>query len=250
MRQRGEPPALRHRPRRAARRGSRRERARRRLSLRHRFAARASPSNRWKSAGRNSRLCERMIERHVGEFSAWLAAPAGLAGATPERAPLHCHRRLRIVEQPHPRHARQRARSRAGGARQTRPCTAAHPASCGSRCKSSPPPAIAASTEGRSGKAARESGAGLKGLFTREIQDAALLAGEIDVAVHSLQRPARPAACRSELAAVLERAATNDVLISNHRAKSRRASSRGARIGTSSVRRRRQLRMAAPGVSR
>ena len=88
--------------------------------------------------------------------------------------------------------------------------------------------------------------AGGKGLFTRELEDA-LLAGTIDVAVHSLkdlpgQNPAGLA-----LDAVLERASTADVLIGKGPA-SLAELPHGARIGTSSVRRARQLRWLRPDL--
>ena len=88
--------------------------------------------------------------------------------------------------------------------------------------------------------------AGGKGLFTKELEDA-LLAGTIDVAVHSLkdlpgQNPAGLA-----LAAVLERASTADVLITKGIA-SLDALPQGARIGTSSVRRSRQLQWLRPDL--
>lgn len=95
------------------------------------------------------------------------------------------------------------------------------------------------SQHGEMEQAARESGAGLKGLFTREI-DAALLAGEIDVAVHSCKDLPGRRPDTVELIAVLERAATNDVLISK-RARNLDELPAGSRIGTNSVRRRRQL---------
>lgn len=92
--------------------------------------------------------------------------------------------------------------------------------------------------------AARESGAGLKGMFTREIETA-LLAGEIDAAVHSCKDLPGRLADGLEIAAVLERAATNDVLISKNAA-GLDALPPGARLGTNSVRRRRQIEWARP----
>ena len=58
--------------------------------------------------------------------------------------------------------------------------------------------------------------AGGKGLFTKELEDE-LLAGGIDVAVHSLKDLPGHQPAGLHLAAVLERAATADVLISKHR---------------------------------
>ncbi len=88
--------------------------------------------------------------------------------------------------------------------------------------------------------------AGGKGLFTRELEDA-LLAGTIDVAVHSLKDLPGHNPPGLEVTAVLERASTADVLIA--RAVSDfDALPRGARIGTSSVRRARQLRWLRPDL--
>jgi len=79
-------------------------------------------------------------------------------------------------------------------------------------------------------------GAGLKGMFTKEIQDA-LLCGEIDAAIHSLKDLPGQTPAELCLAAVLPRADVRDVLIS----KTPRGIFPGARIGTGSVRRRHQL---------
>jgi hydroxymethylbilane synthase len=81
--------------------------------------------------------------------------------------------------------------------------------------------------------------AGRKGLFTAEIERA-LLAGEVDVAVHSakdLPSETRPGA---EIAAVLPRAPVNDVLISK-RSGGLASLPAGAIVATGSVRRQRQL---------
>ena len=93
--------------------------------------------------------------------------------------------------------------------------------------------------------AAMESGAGVKGLFTKEIENA-LLEGGIDAAVHSCKDlPGRPAA-GLELGATLPRADTADVFIG--RAQFSQLPS-GAEVGTSSVRRRRQLLWLRPDLS-
>lgn len=85
----------------------------------------------------------------------------------------------------------------------------------------------------------RSSEAGGKGLFTKELEDA-LLAGSIDVAVHSLKDMPGHQPEGLQLTAVLERAPTADVLITREqRTFSRLPAS--ALIGTSSVRRARQL---------
>jgi hydroxymethylbilane synthase len=57
--------------------------------------------------------------------------------------------------------------------------------------------------------------AGRKGLFTAEIERA-LLAGEVDVAVHSAKDLPSQTSPGAQIAAVLPRAPINDVLISKH----------------------------------
>lgn len=89
---------------------------------------------------------------------------------------------------------------------------------------------------------------GAKGLFTREIE-AALIAGEIHCAVHSLkdlptESPTLPSLT---LAAITERADARDVLISRHNVGLDHLP-RGARIGTSSLRRAAQLRAYRPDL--
>jgi hydroxymethylbilane synthase len=88
--------------------------------------------------------------------------------------------------------------------------------------------------------------AGGKGLFTKELEEA-LLAGTIDLAVHSMKDV--PALLPEGLAigAVLKRDNPADVLVSA--AESLRALPAGARIGTSSVRRRAQLLRARPDLA-
>jgi hydroxymethylbilane synthase len=88
--------------------------------------------------------------------------------------------------------------------------------------------------------------AGLKGLFTKEIQEA-LLEGSIDAAVHSLKDLPGITPPSLILAAVLPRADASDLLIS---ATSPHigALPRGARIGTGSVRRSHQLRWVRPDL--
>lgn len=78
-----------------------------------------------------------------------------------------------------------------------------------------------------------------QGIFVREIEEA-LLSGEIDLAVHSLKD--MPCVLRPglELGAVPERADARDVLIARGNVPLRQLPP-GARIGTSSVRRRAQL---------
>jgi hydroxymethylbilane synthase len=89
--------------------------------------------------------------------------------------------------------------------------------------------------------------AGGKGLFTKELEDA-LLAGTIDVAVHSLKDLPGNLPEGLQLAAVLERAPTADVLITRDPL-SFEALPRGGRIGTSSVRRARQIQWLRPDLT-
>lgn len=80
---------------------------------------------------------------------------------------------------------------------------------------------------------------GGQGLFTKEIQRA-LLAGEVDLAVHSLKDLPTAPVDGLKLAAVPEREAVGDCLISNL-AKSLADLPRNAKIGTGSLRRKAQL---------
>jgi hydroxymethylbilane synthase len=81
--------------------------------------------------------------------------------------------------------------------------------------------------------------AGRKGLFTAEIERA-LLAGEVDVAVHSAKDLPSETSAGAQIAAVLPRAPINDVLISKQSG-GLPFLPRGARVATGSVRRQRQL---------
>jgi hydroxymethylbilane synthase len=81
--------------------------------------------------------------------------------------------------------------------------------------------------------------AGRKGLFTAEIERA-LLAGEVDVAVHSAKDLPSETSPGAQIAAVLPRAAIDDVLISK-RTGGLAFIPRSATVATGSVRRRRQL---------
>ena len=89
-----------------------------------------------------------------------------------------------------------------------------------------------------------ESGAGVKGLFTKEIEFA-LLDGGIDVAVHSCKDLPGHLAAGLEAGATLERANTADVFIG--RVKFLQLPP-GAEVATSSVRRRRQLLWLRPDL--
>lgn len=88
-------------------------------------------------------------------------------------------------------------------------------------------------------KLARESGAGVKGLFTKEIEQL-LLDGTIDVAVHSLKDLPGQTSSALAVTAVLERADTSDILIAKD-ASDVHTLPAGAAVATSSVRRARQL---------
>jgi hydroxymethylbilane synthase len=88
---------------------------------------------------------------------------------------------------------------------------------------------------------------GRKGLFTAEIERA-LLAGDVDVAVHSAKDLPSEMSPGAEIAAVLPRAPTDDVLVSRHRG-GLAALQEGATIATGSVRRRHQLLWKSPNLT-
>jgi hydroxymethylbilane synthase len=81
--------------------------------------------------------------------------------------------------------------------------------------------------------------AGRKGLFTAEIERA-LLAGEVDTAVHSAKDLPSETGVGAQIAAVLPRAPVNDVLISKQLG-GLASLPHGATVATGSVRRQRQL---------
>lgn len=88
---------------------------------------------------------------------------------------------------------------------------------------------------------------GAKGMFTKEIEDA-LLAGTIDLAVHSLKDLPTELGEGFELAAIPKRADPRDVLVSE-RYDGLAALPAGASVGTSSLRRQAQLRALRPDLS-
>jgi hydroxymethylbilane synthase len=88
--------------------------------------------------------------------------------------------------------------------------------------------------------------AGRKGLFTAEIERA-LLAGEVDVAVHSAKDLPSEISPGAQIAAVLPRASVNDVLVSKH-AHGFTSLARGATVATGSVRRMHQLHWKRPDL--
>ena len=89
--------------------------------------------------------------------------------------------------------------------------------------------------------------AGGRAFFTREI-DRAQLANEVDIAVHSLKDLSTLIADGLELAAVLEREDPRDALLT-HQGASLEDLPQGARVGTSSLRRRAFLLRARPDLS-
>jgi hydroxymethylbilane synthase len=89
--------------------------------------------------------------------------------------------------------------------------------------------------------------AGRKGLFTAEIERA-LLAGEVDVAVHSAKDLPSQTSPGAQIAAVLPRASVNDVLISKHSG-GLASFPGGATVATGSVRRQRQLHWKRPDLN-
>lgn len=87
---------------------------------------------------------------------------------------------------------------------------------------------------------------GGKGLFIKEIEEA-LQEGRVDVAVHSMKDIPTEIASGLEIAAILEREDPSDALISR-RGEKLAALPRGARIGTSSLRRQAQLLFYRPDL--
>ena len=81
--------------------------------------------------------------------------------------------------------------------------------------------------------------AGRKGVFTAEIERV-LLAGEVDVAVHSAKDLPSETSPEAEIAAVLPRAPVDDVLVSKH-CGGLASLPHGATVATGSVRRKHQL---------
>jgi hydroxymethylbilane synthase len=88
--------------------------------------------------------------------------------------------------------------------------------------------------------------AGRKGVFTAEIERA-LLAREVDVAVHSAKDLPSEKSLDAEIAAVLRRASMDDVLISKHPG-GLAYLPQGATVATGSVRRRHQLLWKRPDL--
>jgi hydroxymethylbilane synthase len=87
---------------------------------------------------------------------------------------------------------------------------------------------------------------GAKGMFTKEIEDA-LAAGDIDLAVHSLKDLPTELSEQFEIAAVLEREDPRDAFCSKNY-QSIEELPKGARVGTSSLRREAQLKALRPDL--
>ena len=100
--------------------------------------------------------------------------------------------------------------------------------------------------EGAARTQANIGAAGRKGLFTAEIERA-LIAGRIDVAVHSAKDLPSALNPETEIAAVLPRAPLEDVLVSLA-GYDLESLPRGGLVATGSVRRRHQLRWARPDL--
>ena len=96
-------------------------------------------------------------------------------------------------------------------------------------------------------RAGEGSDAGLKGLFTKEIQDA-LLDHSIHAAIHSLKDLPGVVPPNLSLAAVLPRADTSDLLISRTPTLNRQEPALPFRVATGSIRRSRQLKWLHPGI--
>lgn len=88
--------------------------------------------------------------------------------------------------------------------------------------------------------------AGGKGLFTKELEEA-LLGGAADIAVHSMKDVPVEIPRGLSLAAILKREDPRDALLS-HKAKTLKDLPKGARLGTSSVRRQAQAARARPDL--
>src|SRR6266403_635910 len=87
------------------------------------------------------------------------------------------------------------------------------------------------------------SSVGGKGLFTKEIEDA-LLAGQVDLAVHSLKDLPTEIPAGLEIAAIPGREDPRDAMVGRTLAELRL----GAKVGTSSLRRTSQLRRLRPDL--
>jgi hydroxymethylbilane synthase len=87
---------------------------------------------------------------------------------------------------------------------------------------------------------------GIKGVFIKEIEDA-LLAGRVDIAVHSMKDVPTETPAGLSFPAICEREDARDCLVSTGGVNFAKLQ-RGARVGTSSLRRQAQLRHARPDL--
>ena len=87
---------------------------------------------------------------------------------------------------------------------------------------------------------------GVKSLFTKEIEEA-LLANKIDMAVHSLKDLPTELPAGLEIGAVLKREDPHDALVAEKRA-TLKSLPKGARVGTSSLRRAAQIKAQRPDL--
>jgi hydroxymethylbilane synthase len=87
---------------------------------------------------------------------------------------------------------------------------------------------------------------GTKGMFTKEIEEA-LAAGRVDLAVHSLKDLPTELPAGFEIAAITERQDPRDAFCSRNYASAEELR-RGARVGTSSLRRQAQLKAIRPDL--
>ena len=93
---------------------------------------------------------------------------------------------------------------------------------------------------------AKQEGIMDKGVFIKELE-VALVAGEIDIAVHSMKDVPTVLEDEFAIAGVLERAPTSDVLVSSHQG-GLEGLPEGATVATGSVRRQRQLLWLRPDL--
>jgi len=87
-----------------------------------------------------------------------------------------------------------------------------------------------------------------KGLFTKELEDE-MLAGTIDIAVHSLKDLPTEMTAGLEIAAISEREDVRDALVARKGISSFDDLPTGARVGTSSLRRQSQIRARRPDLA-
>src|SRR5512142_2419235 len=88
---------------------------------------------------------------------------------------------------------------------------------------------------------------GTKGMFTKEIEEA-LAEGRVDLAVHSLKDLPTELPAGFEMAAITTRQHPNDVLLSVKYSRLGELP-RGAKVGTSSLRRQAQLKVMRPDLN-